>query len=156
MPYYRLRIQSPLHPSAVEVRLRQLVKDRGRQFDPPAKSPQFTGEITSRSFRLVRVITYKNSFLPVIRGMFEADPDGGTSIRIRMTIPPFTVVFMVVWLGMVGAGAAAMSLNDLQSGSLTSLFPLGMLLFGLCLPVAGFYPEARKAERLLREAVSGR
>ena len=70
-----------------------------------------------------------------------------------MRLHAFTAIFMVVWFAGVGSNLAARSLSDLRKGAGT-LVPIGMLAFGVLLAVGGFYPEAFKAERLIRQALA--
>jgi len=163
VPFWTFQIDSPLPGTAVENRIRQLLRTKRKQtfldslvgaFEPPQDEPPFDGSVTGRTFRLVRVIGYRNSFLPVIRGRISDSPHGGTTVRVRMTLHLVTALFMAAWLGFVGAGVAWSSLGDLDNIDPHTSLLLGMMLFGVLLPVVGFYPEARKAERLLRTALA--
>jgi hypothetical protein len=53
---------------------------------------------------------------------------------------------MLFWLGIVGSVAMPIGYTEPMS-----LVPLGMLAFGLLLPVAAFFPEAFKAKRLITD-----
>jgi hypothetical protein len=70
----------------------------------------------------------------------------GARIVVTMFMHPFTLAFMLFWLGMVGHGA----LTD-KSASPAILW--GMFIFGIALCSGGFIPEAVKAKRLLSTIV---
>jgi len=61
----------------------------------------YSGEINGNLFTISRNINYRNSFLPVIKGVITGLP-GQTSVQISMRAEPFVEVFMAVWLGFVG------------------------------------------------------
>lgn len=66
-----------------------------------------------------------------------------------MFLHPFTAIFMLVWLSVVGSAAT-------QAGPRDSAFqfvPLGMFIFGVALTLGGFVPEAIKAKRILAAAL---
>jgi len=66
-----------------------------------------------------------------------------------MSLHPFVVVFMVFWVGIL----SVFLFGSLTSDGQDALSLGAMLLFGLALTVVGFYPEAFKAERLIRAAL---
>jgi hypothetical protein len=66
-----------------------------------------------------------------------------------MSIRPFVIAFMVFWIGAASSGFFVHS----TSGKDGILIPSVMVVFGLALIAFGFYPEARKAERIVRHAL---
>lgn len=160
MPLYRVSITSPLTPVVAIDRIRSLTRtppsfteslrsafSRAKQERTP-----FLGEINGPSFSLRRNIRYRNSFLPEIRGNVQPGPSG-SSIRITMFMNPFTAVFMLVWLWIVGSIAWPGSLRAESSPTALHFAPVGMFVFGIALVVGGFFPEAIKAKRLLAAAL---
>jgi len=113
----------------------------------------FEGELTQNGFKVMRIIFYRNSFLPVITGKFVTGQSGST-ISITMRLHAFVLAFMCVWFGGVGIGMASV-LIGLVSGQTKPdamlLIPFGMLVFGCVLVVSCFWPEAKKAKRMLTE-----
>ena len=53
----------------------------------------YEGKISESGFEIRRVIHYRNSFLPAIRGQFEPSPSG-TIVRIRMGLHPVVAIFL--------------------------------------------------------------
>lgn len=157
MPFWSATIQTSLPPDEVEDRLRALLRPRvgfwegiEQSLDPQTDRPPFRGEVSSRTFEMTRVIGYKNSFLPVIRGTIEGHATGGSVVRVRMTLHLFTMIFLIVWMGFL----VFFAMSDLVAvGHLRSYTPVFMLLFAVVLTLVAFFPEARSAERRIRKAL---
>ncbi|MDJ1176443.1 hypothetical protein [Roseofilum capinflatum] len=56
----------------------------------------YRGTLSPDGFKIQRVIHYRNSFLPQIRGRFEALPDG-TAVHITLSLHPFVSSFLLFW-----------------------------------------------------------
>jgi len=56
----------------------------------------YEGTISSSGFEIRRIIDYRNSFLPNIRGRFDSS-SAGTRIRITMGLHPFVTAFLIFW-----------------------------------------------------------
>lgn len=120
------------------------------------RSKPYEGEISQNSFKINRIINYRNSFLPVIHGEMS-NYFGQTRIKIRMRPAAFVFIFMAFWLGLVAIGCIVILFSGfinikevLHSGfSLMLLVPFGIFLFGCMLPAMAFKPESRKAKRFL-------
>jgi len=69
-----------------------------------------------------------------------------------MRLHPFVAVFLTLWLAVVGAvfALAVSRMNQVPAGVVVTA---GMFAFGLGLAYFCFYPEARKARRILEEAI---
>ena len=61
---------------------------------PPHTKPQFEGDISPQQFKITRIISYRNSCLPVIRGRFEPT-QAGTRIVIDMKMHPLGWVLLI-------------------------------------------------------------
>jgi len=157
MALYRFQIRSDLSAQAVLERIRTLARERpgfGQSLKESfgwgkGGSPPFIGRVEGNCFKLYRDIRYRNSFLPRIRGHVNPYRDG-SNIEVTMYLHPLVLVFMLFWLGFVGAGAVA-TLGHGKGDH--ALVPLGMLVFGVALTLGGFYPEALKARRILEEHI---
>ena len=53
----------------------------------------FVGTVTYEGFSLIRIISYSNSFNPVINGQFITEQDG-VRIDLTATLHPFVAVLM--------------------------------------------------------------
>jgi hypothetical protein len=116
------------------------------------------GTFSSDGFKITRIIHYRNSFLPIIRGTFGSGPSG-TTIAIKMGLHPLVAAFMCFWFGGVGVGIlavlAALSRGQTEWNPML-LIPFGILLFGWALVSGGFWFEANKTKPVLLEMFSGR
>ncbi|MBD1914050.1 hypothetical protein [Leptolyngbya sp. FACHB-8] len=56
----------------------------------------YAGRLDETGFEIRRIIYYRNSFLPIIRGQFEATAQG-TTIHIRMGMHPLVIAFLIFW-----------------------------------------------------------
>jgi hypothetical protein len=161
MPLQRFEIHSPLSTQTVLQRLQSLVRDEpgfmqvwkeafgGR----PKNSPPFFGVVAGNEFLMRRDIRYRNSFLPRVHGTVLAEPGGGSKVRVTMHLHPLIAVVMALWLAITGLGTL-IAVFSMQRGAEVSLVPSALLAFGVVLVAVGFYPEARKARRVLEQAIA--
>jgi len=160
MPFCRFEIEVASSPDAVSQRVEAITRDAPDLWDSIKESfgvrntgAAFIGTVGDGAFSLRRDIRYRNSFLPRIRGVVLRNPPG-SRVRVTMYLHPLVAVFVLVWL--VGAGTAAFaSFTNSSTDGAASLIPAGMFAFGVALTLAGFYPEAYKARRLLKQAIRG-
>jgi hypothetical protein len=152
MPLYWFHIDALAPPLVLADRLRSVV-----QKEPESQGfwstwkprepvgPPFIGTVQDCSFKLRRDIRRRNSFLPRVKGHIIPTPTGAR-VDVIMFLHPFTALFMLYWLGLVGYGAW----SDTSSSA-----PIlwGMFIFGIALTAGGFFPEAVKAKRLLSAAL---
>ena len=113
----------------------------------------FEGEVARDSFKIMRIIHYRNSFLPIIRGTFQQCRTG-VKVIVRMGLHPFVIAFIYIWFGGVGIGIIAflkqLLRNQIQPSPMIFI-PFAMLLFGWALVSGGFWFEARKVKILLND-----
>jgi hypothetical protein len=161
MPFYQFLLETVATPEVVTDRLRSLVRETPQATDYSFRSfwksrdqsgPPFVGSVDRSTFQLRRVISGRNSFLPRIRGHITSTGDA-TRVKVIMFMHPFTVVFMLFWLGAVGYGAWDAFSHPRSPDAFDSFMLLGMFLFGVTLTAGGFFPEAAKAKRLLSAAI---
>jgi hypothetical protein len=60
---------------------------------------EFEGDLSPQGFNITRIISYRNSCIPEIRGRFEPS-ETGTKIVIEMTMHPLGYVLLVGGAGM--------------------------------------------------------
>ncbi len=147
-PYREFRLESRLPPEEVSVRLAAAV----------ASPRRFRGEVGADGFKFARVIGYRNSFLPIVRG--RVTPAGSGS-RVEGTMEMHLAVgaFMALWLSGVLLGcvvAGLVTAYEVLSGRVPNpalVVPFVMLALGWGTVALGFGLEAQKALRLLEEIV---
>jgi hypothetical protein len=112
---------------------------------------KFQGEVANHEFKISRIIHYRNSFLPVIHGMYRPCP-AGTIISIYLELHPFVKAFLCVWFGVVTLGMFG-GLGALLRGGIQQLpavlIPGVMLLVGWGMTSMFFWVEARKQKPML-------
>jgi hypothetical protein len=152
MPFYRFHVDTPEPQLVIVERLKAIVRDTPgfwesfslgwRRQDP--RLPPFVGTVQGNLFKMRRDIRYRNSFLPIIRA--QAEPAGvGTRLTVNMFIHPFVAVFVVLWSALMASVIARAQ----------PTWAWYFVAFTLAVVVAAFVPEARKAKRLITDALSG-
>jgi hypothetical protein len=116
----------------------------------------YTGQITGTTFTMIRNINYRNSFLPEITGQITTYL-GQTQVNIKMRPAIFVLIFISLWLGIVGLVCIGSLLAGfiqirqvLQNGFLPMLLiPFGMFVFGSLLTYFAFKGESKKSQEFL-------
>lgn len=116
-----------------------------------SSTKSYEGQIKGQRFNIKRIIKYRNSFLPRINGVIERDFDGLT-IKVKMRLHIFVIVFLCIWCGGVGLGCIALLKQALNNSdiNLATLIPFGMLMFAYLLTMGGFKFESNKSKRDLQ------
>lgn len=145
LPFDSFSIDTPLSASEAAARLANVVEPR-RLLRLGGGEKPFEGVVSGDSFAIRRVIGYRNSFLPEIRGRIEATASG-SRVRGTMRLHPLVLVFMALWVGFA-AMLTIMALSGLQDPGEDGP-PIGgalaLLLFGWALVTLPFTIEARIA-----------
>ena len=123
----------------------------------------YSGHITGRTFTMSRNISHRNSFLPVITGEITTFT-GQTQVRIKMRPASFVLIFMSVWLGIIGLACIGILLigivrfgQILQEGfSPMLLVPFGMFAFGCVLIHFGFKSESKNSKLFLAKLLESK
>lgn len=156
-PTQRFTITTYLNPEEVQKKLIEVVDPplTGFQFQRKRSDKSYRGQIGEHSFKIAKIIYHRNSFLPQIEGRIKAH-GRGSQIEIEMKLHTAVIIFMCVWLSIVGE-AALMFLVVLFQEEFDPAFliPLGMLIFGLALPWTGFLLEAKGSKNFLIELFQG-
>lgn len=162
LPFENYVLTSRLSPEVIRQRLDENVgvKRSGwsKRIDQDSGKP-YEGEMYGNSFTINRVINYKNSFLPEIKGDIIAMP-GKTQLVVKMRPVSFVLIFMSIWLGFVGlacvgtviAAISAMAKKETPF-SATILIPFAMFIFGYLLITLSFKAESSRAKNFLKDIV---
>ena len=154
LPSRKLVLLSQLRPDEAANALRAAVSPRRswRQKMFASGRGNFMGEVGTDSFALERDIAYRNSFLPQVTGTIGLGAPA-SRIDVSMKMHGATSAFLGVWLAFVFISFLMALPGWLQTsghGDPQFLYITGgMTLFGIILPNAGFYFEAKKAEQFL-------
>jgi hypothetical protein len=122
----------------------------------------YQGEIFGNSFTISSNINYTNSFLPVITGSISMFV-GHTQINIKMKPVTFVLIFISLWLGIVGLVCIGILLTGLlqfkqilnNGFSPMLLIPFGMFIFGCLLISLAFKAESKKSKEFLATLLDG-
>jgi hypothetical protein len=155
VPVRKLTIDTALTPREICDRLSADVSQPTGWFGLGPAPGFFHGDVSTTEFELVRNITYRNSFLPAVRGVIEPTEFGS---RVAVTMQPvgYVLAFMAFWLGSVALGCIvmlAMFIGAMGSFNVAGLIPFIMLAFGLTLMNVSFGGEAKKAAAYLHDAL---
>jgi hypothetical protein len=162
LPYERLKIMTALSSTEVLKRLDNAIEPkRSFRFLGSSAKP-YQGRVEASHFEVSRIIGYRNSFLPMIKGDVQSEISG-CSIHITMHPHIFVTAFMIFWLGGVGffflsfLYSFVSSLTELQTTDLSLiLIPGGMFLLGYTMFLGGFKYESTKSKRFFRELFEAR
>lgn len=164
LPYECLTIETRLSPEEARRKLTSVVEPRSwfRSFGSGHKPYQ--GEVSGYEFKVTRVILYRNSFLPVIKG--EIHPEGnGSAIHITMRPHILVLVFVAVWLGYAGylflsylgdIILSSLQIHTAQIYPIVLLAPGALLVFGYALLMGGFKLESVKSKAFFQELFEAR
>ena len=84
IPYQRFEIKTRFSPNVTLGKIAELVESRQLIRAPFSKNHKpFEGELQGFSFKLSRIIHYRNNFLPILIGEIEDDLDA-TSVKITV------------------------------------------------------------------------
>lgn len=164
VPIEKYTIQTNLSEEEVLLRLRKIIGNPDRRFQfsfmgidlkkHSNASFDYEGTISDNTFKISRVIRYRNSFLPVIKGTVSSFVNK-TEIHISMKMHLVVTIFMIFWLSLTGIIASFILIILLQSLisfnfrglGFPMLIPVMMFLFGYLMMLFGFKYEARKAKK---------
>jgi hypothetical protein len=118
-------------------------------FGPPPAKP-YEGTISGNTFKISRIITGRNSFLPIIEGDIYSQPFG-CSIKIRMSLHKIVLAFMILWLWTTGSiGMFALFAWFVEPSVGPIFLPiLGMFIFAWLLCLIPFKIEAKSAIKFM-------
>jgi hypothetical protein len=147
-----MRAMFPLIPYKHIVIDTSLTKDKAKGIVSHALygGKEFTGKVSENGFTLVRIIHYRNSFLPVLYGKFKM-VDKLARIDIHMTLHPGVAIFALFWLGIVGYWLINSPVNWMGSryNNGTWIF-IGLVFFLYWMIFFAFGFEVKRSENAIR------
>jgi hypothetical protein len=155
LPFETIVIETPLTKEDTIINLTKNIEpEKTFRFLNKSDTKAFEGHLRGNEFEIKRIINYRNSFLPIIKGRVETSGQG-TRITIDMRLHAVVIVFMLIWFGFVGLFFIASIINS-EDGNETILFPLGMLVFGYALTMGGYLFESFRTKEVLTDIIKGR
>lgn len=124
-------------------------------------SKKYIGSIHNNTFEIKRAITYRNSFLPHIKGEIKNDKNG-SKINVKMSLNKIVQVFMSIWLGGVSVACFGILFGLIFKNifqiepNFFMLIPFFMLIFGVLMVSFGFKIESKKSINDLEEILKAK
>lgn len=147
IPYTTFSIETGLNRKQAMLNLMYEVKSTKTSMKIANHSEHtFRGELSGESFKISKILSYRNDMAPVILGTF-ADSSVGTEIKITMRMSRYSNVFIIVFLSILGSSLFNGLVNEEPFTSL--LIPIFIFVFAILLTIIGFNIEATKVEILL-------
>ncbi|MEP6794119.1 MAG: hypothetical protein ABJB16_07325 [Saprospiraceae bacterium] len=150
LPFKNFSFSSKLNASEITDRLLAITEAEKFIRIPlfnDAETKMYEGQITDQNFSIRRLIKYRNSFLPRIKGEIKA-VGNGTRIDVRMRLHVVIIIFVIFWCTMVGIGCFVFILLSIRDGRINPfiLVPFMMLIVGYGVTVVAFNYECNKAK----------
>ncbi len=110
---------------------------------------ELEGKMEGDSFKLQRIISYRNSFRPVFIGKFE-ERRGETIVHLKMRMHILIIVFSVLWtlictIALIGT---CLSVYRGESPAAVALIPFVMLVLFWSMSSIFFHLERRRTENV--------
>ncbi len=126
---------------------------------PFSDTKRFEGEYSRDGFKIMRIISYRNSFLPIIEATIRPTAFGNR-IAVLMRLHRFVALFMAIWFGGIGTGLVISLLASTKGRSDSFpfvLFPMGMMIvFGIVLVSGSFWWEVKKTKPIIIDMFKGK
>jgi len=165
LPFEKYRIQTHLSEEEIIHRLDNITQHSGKRPSSflfglgtlfgQSSGARYEGKIEPNNFKISRVISYRNSFLPVIQGTVSSFLNQ-REIAISMSLNLFVKIFMGIWLTLTSL-ASIFTLyrfftgTDQDPSSPGIFIPLQMVVFGYLLMLLAFKFESRKSKKELND-----
>jgi hypothetical protein len=119
-----------------------------RGFSKNKKTKLYEGKISENCFKIRRIISYRNSYLPRISGTIEKDIND-TLINVKMRLHIFILFIQIVWSIGWFTGFIVTLISSINNGRLDTSLPfitICFLLFAYILPLWAFKYESNKSK----------
>ncbi|WP_392534049.1 hypothetical protein [Nostoc sp. C117] len=113
----------------------------------------YQGTISEEGFQIRRIIHYRNSFLPVIRGRFEVEPYQ-ILIHVRMSVNSFVMGFLGFWFLSWYSAVIPITLTTAIPNYMAAVF-LGMPMIMAIVFWVAFWSEANRSRSELSQIIQG-
>jgi hypothetical protein len=124
-------------------------------------SKKYIGNVYENQFEVKRAINYRNSFLPIIKGIIKEDLRG-SKIDVTMNLNPVVKVFMIIWFSGVLVACIFTVVHLTGDKNLQvnpepfKFIPFLMLLIGAAMVYFGFKVESKKSIKDLEETLQAK
>lgn len=156
LPFGTFVIETSLEKEQVFAALAANIETgEGRGVWKKSSNKEFGGLLAKDKFEIKRLITYKNSFKPLLQGSI-ANGMQGTRIIVKTRIDKFALVFMSIWLGGIGLFTVLVIADAFtKSFDWYMLIPLFLFLFGYGSMMGRYLFEVANAKNKLLRITGG-
>ena len=151
-PVEHLTYRTKLSPQEAIEKVKESIESkklfRWNRYGKNKNQKPYEGEVIENTFTITRIISYRNSFIPIIKGNIESDYRG-TKIIVKMRLHIIVMIFIFFWCGMISIGALAYTSDFMSTGDFQpyTLLPFGMILLAYGLALGGFKYESKKSKK---------
>lgn len=110
---------------------------------------EFAGRIIGNQFHVIRQISYKNSWLPEIKGQV-APADNGSRVLLNIFVHPLVQIFSYFFLFITGAISTIVLTSDFSNESLGVFIPIVLFIFFLTMSLGAFWTESSIAIKIFK------
>jgi hypothetical protein len=155
IPYDVFTLHTHLRPQEIAKRLKTHTEERKAFRLTPVHSDDFEGEIDETGFALQRVAHFNQSFYPVAEGDIESGGRGAI-VKIRMRLNTISILFALVWFGILSFIMVAILSSDVLWGLSKLGLPILMLIAAGILLNWSFWPEAKLMKAKIVEVLTAK
>ena len=146
LPSDSFEIQTSMSIEEVVEKMKAEIEDGGFS----GRHKIVSGEISRQGFKIARLFSYSNAFVPIVHGTFKPG-QSGVSVIVKIQLHPLTTIFICAWY------AAMLGFMGDFSGLLTGrmqihpehLIQIMLIIFPWVLASVKFWPEAAEDKRML-------
>ncbi|MFA8437036.1 MAG: hypothetical protein ACEPOZ_21225 [Marinifilaceae bacterium] len=152
LPFENIEIKTQLTASQIKERISECIEPKKIFRSGKKNTKPYEGIITGNRFKIQRIINYRNSFLPQIKGHI-IQTTYGAKVEIKMRLNIAVYIFMTFWLGGIGSVFLFLLFSSIDDKEFNPLIlaPLGMILFGYVLSTGGFKSESNRSRKDLEK-----
>ncbi len=154
LPYESFSIQTRDSLPLIKERLNSEVEIPKIRWGFSRHHALYQGKVSETGFEITRIIHYRNSLLPVIRGTFHQESDGRTTIHIKMGIHPLVMAFLGFWYLTWYSGVIPIVLTGAMPNEIALLF-IGLPIVILIVFWCAFWLEANRSRHEVAEIILG-
>lgn len=165
LPFEKYILISQLSAEEVRKRLADNIESQKKFSLSPFekyRAKPYEGSISEKEFTIKRIINYRNSFLPVIKGQIREEM-GQVSIQVYMRPATGVLIFLSFWFGIVILACLTITVvailqfrQMLETGiNPGAIIPFGMFVFGSLLITLGFKSESGQSKDFLKRLLKG-
>jgi len=116
----------------------------------------FKGLALNYAFELEPDVTYRNGFIPQIKGTISKY-NNGSIVSVRMTLMPFAIIFVVFASLFILVAGISFTIMAIENNNVKPyiFLPYLMLLFIYILATLAFKSESRKSKDILSNILEG-